>query len=320
MTRKITARFWLLGWFVAWIVAARNGSPPAAASSLSFLFGASGVATGLYLFFHGFNLLQRKRWIEDTPVTKIAAAAMGQVKVLGKAIGPYTLISPLAGVDCYYYQAVAWDGRSAQDDETPENLANETLFAPFFVEDDTGRIMIDPRRAQLDLPDDWNETARGDSMSECTRRFLRRHGLSPFGNTTLSEYSIKPGDSLLVLGTLAENHGLHSMADAKERDSRCTYISREAADLQRLEQIEAMGVPPSQLPSRCAPAADDPEFDLHPRVVLSAGDGRQPFVLSRQQPQRMIDGLARRSALDVWGGPALALLSLGLVMKWLRVW
>jgi hypothetical protein len=32
-------------------------------------------------------------------VTKIAAAAMGRVKVRGKATGPYTLLSPLAQVD-----------------------------------------------------------------------------------------------------------------------------------------------------------------------------------------------------------------------------
>jgi hypothetical protein len=31
----------------------------------------------------------------------------------------------------------------------------------------------------------------------------------------------------------------------------------------------------------------------------------------------MIDNLARRSSIGIWGGPVLALFSLGLVMKWL---
>jgi hypothetical protein len=108
MPRKIAARLWQMGWFAAWVVAASRDVPLTIVSRLTFLFGCSGVIFGLYLFFRGFDLLRRKRWIEDTPVTKISAAAMGQVKVLGKATGPYTLLSPLAGLDCYYYKAVAW--------------------------------------------------------------------------------------------------------------------------------------------------------------------------------------------------------------------
>jgi hypothetical protein len=124
---------------------------------LALLLGACGVLVGLCLFLRGFQLLQRKRWIEDTPLTKIAAAAIGQVKVLGKATGPYTLLSPLAAVDCYYYRAVAWNGRDAQDEEKSAGRATETLFAPFFVEDETGCLMIDPRGAQLQLPAEYDE-------------------------------------------------------------------------------------------------------------------------------------------------------------------
>jgi hypothetical protein len=319
MLRRISARLWQVGWLAAWVVAARRGLPITLVYWLTFVFGCSGVIAGLYLFFHGFELLRSKRWIEDTPVTKVSAAAVGQVKVLGRAIGPYTLLSPLAGVNCYYYKAVAWDGRSTQDDQTLEGRATETLFTPFFVEDETGRLMIDPRGARLDLPYEYDEAVSGNSMSECTRRFLRRHGLSTSGDTTVSEYAIKPGDSILVFGTLGENRGLGSMADANQRDSFGTYVSREAADLQRLEQLEALGLPQSDL-RRATPHSNDSDFDLHPRVVLRAGDDRLRFVLSREQPQRMIDALARKSVLGIWGGPAVALFSLGLVMKWLAVW
>lgn len=319
MLTRISARLWQVGWLAAWFVAGRRGLPLTIVHWLTFVFGCSGVIAGLYLFFRGFELLRRKRWIEDTPVTKIAAAAMGQVKVLGKATGPYTLLSPLAGVECYYYKAVAWDGRSARDDETIEGRATETLFTPFFVEDETGQLMIDPRGAQLDLPYEYDEAVSGDSMSQCTRRFLRRHGLSTSGDTAVNEYVIKPGDSILIFGTLDENRGLGSMAETKQRDSTGTYVSREAADLQRLEQLEALGIPQSDL-CRATTHSGDSDLDLHPRVVLRAGDDRQPFVLSREQPQRMIDALARKSFLDIWSGPALVLFSVGLVMKWLAVW
>ncbi len=318
MLRTVASRLWLFGWFVAWIFASRRLVLAAEiVSGLAFLFGASGVFAGLYLFFRGFQILKRKRWIEDTPVTKIAAAAVGPVKVFGKATGPYTLLSPLAGVDCYYYRAVAWNGRDAKNDQKFEGRAIETLFAPFFVEDETGRLMIDPRGAQLDLPAEYDEPISDSSMAECSRRFLQRHGLSIQGETTVSEYAIKPGDDLLVLGTIGENCGLGEMGDAEGHGSSSAYLSLEAADLQRREQLDALGIPNTQL----RPITSvNPGLEPHPSVVLSAGDSGQPFVLSRQNPQGLIDSLAGSSVLDIWGGPVLALLSLGLVVKWMGVW
>ena len=306
------------GWVVAWIAASNKFAfRTEVVFSVTFLFGITGVVAGAWLFVRGFQLLQSKRWIEDMPVTKIAGAAIGQVKVFGRATGPYTLLSPLASVDCYYYRAVAGDGRNAQNSEKPPGRATETLFTPFFVEDETGRLMIDPRGANLDLPFEYDEVVSGMSMSECARRFLRRHGLSIGEPTTLTESAIKPGDPLLVLGTLMENRGLGSMADAEKRDSRDAYLSREAADLQRLGQLEAMGAPSGEMPDSATTTSCD--FDLHPPLLLGKGK-RQPFVVSREHPQSMINDLARRSVLDIWVGPILALFSLGLVLKWARVW
>jgi hypothetical protein len=312
--RAILSRLWFVGWFVAWILTVRGANVPAFVISRAvFVFGVSGVIFGLYLFFRGFQLLRHKRWIEDTPVTKISAAAIGRVKILGKACGPYTLISPLAGVDCYYYRAVAWDGRDAQNEEE-EGWATETIFTPLFVEDETGRMRIDPHGARLELPYECDESISGTSMSEAARRFLRRHGLSTEGGTTVTECVIKPGDPLLVLGVLREN------APSARKD---TCLSAAAANLQRCEQLESMGLPQSVLANA---EKDDPagvnarEFDLDPKVILGAADDREPFVLSRENPQRMLAGMARSSAFDIWGGPALSLFSLALVIKWLGLW
>ena len=279
---------------------------------LTLLFSLCGLIVGLYLFTRGFRCLQRKKWIEDTPVTKIAGAAIGVVKVFGKVTGPYTLISPLAQVDCYYYRTTAWNGRDAQREDQLEGKATETIFTPFFVEDETGRLMVDPRGAQIDLPAEYEEQISGASMGECSRRFLRRRGLSTQGETTVSECVIKPGDPLLVLATLGE-----SDADGGAGDLGGAYLSSEAADLQRREQLEAMGSPSERVSTL---SNLDLTFDLHPRIVLRRGDRRQPFLLSRERPHRVIDDLAFRAVANIWGGPVLALISLGFLMKSLGVW
>jgi hypothetical protein len=200
---------------------------------------------------------------------------------------------------------VAWNGQNAKNEEEVERRAVEMIYAPLFIEDETGRLMIDPRGAQLDLPYEYDEAVSGISMSECARRFLRRHGLSDASSTTVTECVIKPGDPLFVLGTLAEN-----------RVGENHYLSAEAADLQRREEMEAMGVPESDLPKASATAVAG--FELSPETVLGRGSHREPFVLSRDTPQGMIDGLAKSAVFDIWGGPAIALLSLGLLLRWLN--
>lgn len=293
---------------MAWGVASRRFSiRPEMIPSFAFLFGASGVLAGLYLFFRGFQLLQRKRWIQDTPITRISAAALGPVKIFGRATGPYTLLSPLAGVDCCYYRAVASSGRESGNNKELEKRVEEVIFTPLFVEDETGQLMLDPRQAQLDLPNEYDETISEVSMSEGARRFLRRHGLSTSSATKVSECVIKPGDPLLVLGTLREVEG-----------SPDGYLSPEAADLQRREQLEAMGLPENAVPRE--DSSSTRQFDLHPKVIVGFAGDSAPFILSRENPEHLIANLTRNSVLDIWGGPALALFSLGLLLQWLGIW
>ena len=314
MTVKgIAARLWLLGWFAAWALFSKRGLSPFAASWAALIFGSSGVVAGLYIFFRGFGLLQRKRWIEDTPVSRISAASLGRVKIFGLAAGPYTLISPLAGVDCYYYRAIAWEAGDEDEEQGREQRAEESISTPLFIEDETGRVLVDPFAAQLEIPAEYEETIGSDSMSECARRFLHRHGLSSLNAAVVSERALKPGDPLLVLGTLREN------APSTAREGHIpAFLSREAADLQRCEQLEAMGIPARDI--RSADSTEAGDFNLHPDVIVTSGGDREPFVLARQHPQGMVDGLARSSVLSIWGGAGLAVLSLGLLIKWLGLW
>jgi hypothetical protein len=199
---------------------------------------------------------------------------------------------------------------------------SESLYAPFFLEDETGRVMIDPRGAQLDLPAAYEEQIAGEGIGQCAQRFLSRHALSPLGVTSIREYAIRPGDSLFVVGHLRDNRGWTSMADAQPDalpKSGEGYLSPAAADFQRREVLEAMGMSPVDLPPPNTQVA--PGFDLHPRVVIARGDSDdEPFLLSYTRPARVIHELARRATLWIWGGPAVALCSLGLLLRALHLW
>jgi len=277
------------------------------------LWGIAGVGVGIYFFFRGFPHLRRKRLIQNTPTSTIRGAALGAVEVSGTVVGPYTLISPLSESDCLYYHAVA---RSRGEEE--KDVAEEVLYAPFFLDDGTGRLMVDPRGAEMELRPSVDEEYSPSTGDTLTRRFLVRRGLSSTAPAKLQEYCIRPGDHLFVLATLRENPGGESATDGLAGDAvqgQQGLLSAAAADLQRRTAIESMLPPGSLVPPRPkTPPVETDAFDLNPPVVLMKSASGEPFFISWRSQRDVVQELALRSALYIWGGPVLALAGLWLLL------
>jgi E3 ubiquitin ligase len=170
-----------------------------------------GVAVGLYSFYRGFRALQRKRLIENIPTSKIRSAALGLVEVNGLACGPYTMLAPVTAKSCYFYRTTVWTQRQGKDKEW-QKAADETLHVPFYLDDNTGHVLIDPSGAELDLHCDFHEEYGTslfgkDEIPAGVRGFLTRHGVSADQRIKVEERCIKPKNALFVLGTLTENDG-----------------------------------------------------------------------------------------------------------------
>ena len=173
-----------------------------------------GFCAGIGLFIYGFKLLQRRRLILDTPFSKIRSAAMGMVEVSGLAVGPYTMIAPITARPCYYYRTLVWEYKQRGKNKEWVKVAGECMHVPFFVDDNTGRMLVDPRGADLDLHCDFEEqfcdsffTVK-ESAPDNVRNFLGRHGIVTNNKIKVQEYCIKPKNSLFILGTLGENPGV----------------------------------------------------------------------------------------------------------------
>src|SRR5215469_8272845 len=184
-------------------------------SSQTWLFWAGlGATAGLYWFYKGFSLLQRKRLILNTPVSKTPSASMGLVEISGQATGPYVIPSPLQGRDCYYYRSIAWELRQRGKNREWVKLGEETLHVPFYLDDGTDKLLVDPRAAEMDLHCDLQEQYRasiffeGPQNSGTVRDFLLRHGADLSRQIKVEEYCIKPKNFLFVLGTLSPNPGI----------------------------------------------------------------------------------------------------------------
>jgi len=268
--------------------------------SQPLLWAGLGLGIGPFLFVRGFRLFQRHRLIMDIPRSTVRAAALGPVEISGKAVGPYTLVATLSHSDCLYYRIVV-------ESRWRSNLPKSELCAPLYLDDGSGKLMIYPSGAELQIP-----ASEGlDYPSAAMTVPSRSNGTSELSR----EYCIRPGDEIFVLGTLQENRWAR-----KDPTIECSELSRigpgfVSADEADLLQREALPILDRALPSRAAIAVPS-EFDLHPSVILMKGAG--PFVISTKSQREVVANLRWKSLLYIWGGPVAALWGLWEILSRVR--
>ncbi len=190
-----------------------------------------GFCAGIGLFIYGFRLLQRRRLILDTPFSKIRSASMGMVEVSGLAVGPYTMVAPVTARECYYYRTLVWEWQQRGRSKTWVKIAGECMHLSFFLDDNTGRLLVDPRHADLDLHRDFEQEfgdsffSSKDPLPASVRSFLARHGVFTSNKIKVEEFCIKPKNSLFILGTLGENPGVEVTAQPIHDAEPATFIS-----------------------------------------------------------------------------------------------
>lgn len=189
-----------------------------------FAWCVIGFCAGIYLFIHGFFLLRRRRLILDTPASKVRSASLGMVEINGLAVGPYTMTAPITSRLCYYYRTLIYEWKRRGRSSEWVKVASECMHLPFFLDDNTGRVLIDPRGAELDLHRDFQQEfcdgffTTKEPAPDNVRDFLSRHGIVTNNKIKVEEFCIKPKNSLFILGTLAENPGLE-VSDQPTRDA-----------------------------------------------------------------------------------------------------
>jgi hypothetical protein len=180
------------------------------------------------------------------------------------------------------------------------------MCAPLFVDDGTGTVMIYPEGAELRLQPSGE---RADYDKLVLAATIRSSEECP---EFACEYSIKPGDTIFVLGTLQENRWARKNPIAESSAlSRIGpgFVSEGEADILRREAYP--GLDPT-LPSEVESASSG-EFDLHPPVILMRGTG--PFLISTDSQREVVAKLNLKSLLYTWGGPAAAIWGLWEILR-----
>jgi hypothetical protein len=183
---------------------------------LIFLFFYSIMLfVGISVFYWGFSKFRLKRLIEDTPTSKIRSIAMGFVEIYGKVLPVKgegkTFRSPFAKKECVYYEYDIQEYHHSKNSSGWRTIKSGKEMSSFFVQDETGYVMVDPTNAQVDIVDNNAEAAIAKNSPAGIKQFVNSQGIKIetfFGGSRqlrYVEYLIEPGNNLYVMGTAGDN-------------------------------------------------------------------------------------------------------------------
>ncbi|HUJ11663.1 MAG TPA: GIDE domain-containing protein [Verrucomicrobiae bacterium] len=177
------------------------------------ILGAAGSVGGLFAFFWGLRCYQRKRLMQNTPTSKVEAVALGLAELCGRAVAHEPLTSPIEQLPCVYWRYQVEELRRSGKSSHWATIDRGERRVPFYLEDETGKILVVPVQATIDIPKDLCEQTRSFNagLSACTLAFAEQRGIEVEGMFTRSkrftEWMIAPGDPLFVFGSVMAPDG-----------------------------------------------------------------------------------------------------------------
>jgi len=211
-------------------------------------FGIIGLC-GLGLIYDGVTRHLFVQRINNLPTSKAEGAAVGLIELSGKARCHDPTSSPVSKVKCAYYKLIAeYYSPSKYSDWKP--IWFDESSGQFYLEDETGKILVDSKGVDLDTPNDriyeGYISGKGEfgvahePMPPEALGFI--NGLDPdtkadfmahqHQKVRIMEYYIADGDPLFVLGSAEPQDGSAGGAGVgyrnlvvKKGSDRLLYIS-----------------------------------------------------------------------------------------------
>lgn len=245
-------------------------------------YGIIGFFAGLYLFFSSLLSLKRKMLIENTPTSKIRSLAMGLVEVYGEVVPAQGKIlkSPFSNSDCVYCRYTVEEYRSSGKSHYWAVVDSGEHGAYFFLRDDTGVVLVNPTGAEVDIPMDFEyDSSLGKDPPERVKLFLKSAGIGFEGLFGINK-TMRYREYLIA-----------------PRDK--LYVMGTAGDNPFVEDATAVqGV------------AD---------IMIRRGGHEKIYYIADKPEKRVLDGLKWTVAGGIYGGAALSVACLFIILKYLNL-
>ena len=206
-------------------------------------YAAVGLIFGVILFIRGFRTMKRKKLMESLPTSKIRSLAVGISEIHGKVVPGKsgTIKSPFTAQDCVCSRIVIEESSRFSKYRHWHVVKKLVWGENFYLQDDTGKVLIDLNDAELDIPISFEfYSGWGTSPPPHVVDFLKKNGMDHEGflgiNRSLryTELIIRPGDDLYVLGRANihsrdnAEHGVENLIMQKSRNPSIYYISNRS--------------------------------------------------------------------------------------------
>ncbi len=214
--------------FVIYSIATGQGTDMTTNPEGIMAFGVIGLISGVAPFLYGLRNMKKKKLMQSLQTCKIRSLAIGIAEIYGKVVpGKYEIMkSPFSNRDCVCAEIIIEEFHKRAEHRPWAVVKNLVRVTEFFLQDDTGMVLVDLGGAELDIPVSYE--FRSDSRADPPPNivtFLRKYNInfkeSSGKNKTMhySESIIKPGDELYVLGRadnypkFREGGALHGVQD-----------------------------------------------------------------------------------------------------------
>lgn len=274
------------------------------------------MTAGLMVFTRSFVLIKRKRLIEGCPRSKIRSMPMGEVEVGGKAVQKYYLQSPYTYTNCVFYSYKIYRKKSTKNgSKWVLKEWGDSGRIPFYIEDDTGRTLILPKKAILHAG--RKETLRGDMLNSIFG------ANSSSNNRKIIETTIPTGQFLYILGYA---HRVRNPAKNKNKEMTERLVDLKH-DKTRLNNYDTDG--DGKISTEEWDRARDDVEDQILRESLEAGRtkddvaiGTHPsgglFFISDKKEEHIVKSMAWKIPLFLASGSAAILGGLFFILKMLE--
>ncbi|MBS3809037.1 MAG: hypothetical protein KGY38_02640 [Desulfobacterales bacterium] len=106
------------------------------------------TGTGFLIFSYSLLLVYYRRMVKNIPTSRVRSVAMGMAELEGRAGQYYDLRSAHSNTRCIYYRCVYYRRvRTLKDSKWRLQKIVNSGKLPFYLQDDTGRILIRPKGA-----------------------------------------------------------------------------------------------------------------------------------------------------------------------------
>jgi E3 ubiquitin ligase len=244
----------------------------------------AGFGLGMFLFFRGLRTFRKGLVIADTPNIPIRSAPMGIVQVHGHSGGDTPFPSPVSGTPCYAFRVVIerYDKRNSW-----KHYRTDQNGKRFYLSDDSGRIRVDPREAEFDVPVIGRRIVGDPPMNFTLGRLLGRSNSYDSSDVSLSA---KTDEELLEYAAASYDY-----SNSYRFTERCIEPDQE---------YDVLGT--------CVenPRPED-DFD---RNLITKGTHNTTFLISSKSADELKRGMGWHSTMMVIGGAGLAVFCAALFM------